>query len=218
MAQSRENAGCNITMSQTKRKRRSVPTQVRYEVDTSKNDFDEIITLPNPNDSGSDNSDSDAEWDEEVQEITYKLACKTDTKDQAKLEGNHDFCWADGEKRYPDVIEDNILSTESAKENIRDSEPVELFETFFSIEIKQYIIDACKDNDIDLQLQDSNTLIGIIIVTSFNKRKSQRDYWSTDLFISCDVISSAMSRKTFEEIKSRLKYSKAGDHDANDNA
>ena len=27
-----------------------------------------------------------------------------------------------------------------------------------------------------------------------------------------------MSRKTFEEIKSRLKYSKAGDHDANDNA
>ena len=56
------------------------------------------------------------------------------------------------------------------------------------------------------------------IVTSFNNRKSQRDYWSTDAFISCDVISSAMSRKTFEEIKSRLKYSKAGDHDANDNA
>ena len=57
-----------------------------------------------------------------------------------------------------------------------------------------------------------------IVVTSFNKRKSQRDYWSTDPFISCDVISTAMSRKTFEEIKSRLKYSKAGDHDANDNA
>ena len=37
----------------------------------------------------------------------------------------------------------------------------------------------------------------------------------TDPFMSCDVISSAMSRKTFEEIKSRLKYSKAGDHDAN---
>ena len=63
-----------------------------------------------------------------------------------------------------------------------------------------------------------NTFQGIIIVTSFNKRKSQRDYWSTGPFISCDVISSAMSRKTFEEIRSRLKYSKAGDHDANDNA
>ena len=187
-------------------------------MDTSKNDFDEIITLPNPNDSGSDNSGSDAEWDEEVSEITYKLACKTYTEDQAKLEGNHDFCWADGEKRYPDVIEDNILLKESTKKNIRDSEPVGLFETFFSIQIKQYIIDACKENDFDLQLQDLNTFLGIIIITFFNKRKSQRDYWSTDPFISGDVISSAMSRKTFEEIKSRLKYSKAGDHDANDNA
>ena len=76
-----------ITMSQTKRKRRSVATQVRYEVDTSKNNFDEIIMLPNPDDSGSDNSGSYAEWDEEVPEITYKLACKTYTEDQAKLKG-----------------------------------------------------------------------------------------------------------------------------------
>ena len=165
-------------MSQTKRKRPSVPSQVRYKVDTSKHDFDEIITLPYPDDSGCDNSGSDAEWDEEVPEITYKLACKTYTGDQAKLEGNHDFCWADGEKRYPDVIEDNILLKESAKKNIQDSEPVELFETFFSVEIKQYIIDTCKENEFDLQLQDLNTFLGIIIVTSFNKRKSQRDcYW-----------------------------------------
>ena len=97
---------------------------------------------------------------------------------------------------------------ESAKKNILDSEPVELFETFFSIEIKQYIIDACKENDFHLQLQDLNTFLGIIIVTSFNKRKSQRNYWSINPFISCDVISSAISRKKFEEIKSRLKYSK----------
>ena len=102
---------------------------MRYEVDTSKNYFDEIITLPDLNDSGSDNSGTDAEWDEEVPEITYKLACKTYTEDQAELEGNHDFCWADGEKRYPDVIEDNILLKESAKKNIRGSKPVELFKT-----------------------------------------------------------------------------------------
>ena len=53
---------------------------------------------------------------------------------------------------------------------------------------------------------------------SFNKRKPRSDYWSRDPFISCDVISSAMSRKTFEEIKSPLKYSKAGDREANENA
>ena len=74
-----------IAMSQTKRKRRSVPTQVRYEVYTSKNDFDEIITLPNPD----DNSGSAVEWDDEVPEITYKLACKTYTENQAKPHNNH---------------------------------------------------------------------------------------------------------------------------------
>ena len=59
---------------------------MRYEVDTSKNDFDEIITLSNPDDSGSDNLGSDAEWDEEVPEITHNLACKIYTEDQDKLE------------------------------------------------------------------------------------------------------------------------------------
>ena len=56
------------------------------------------------------------------------------------------------------------------KKNIRDSEPVELFETFFCIEMKQYIIDACKENGFDLQLQDLNTFLGIIIVTFFTER------------------------------------------------
>jgi len=187
-----------------------------YEVDTSENNFDEIITVPNPDDSGSDNSDSDADWNEEVANIIYREACKIYTEDQAKLEGNHEFYWVD-EKKYPDIIEDNIMLKKSMKKEIQDSEPVELFETFFSIKMKQYIIDASEENDFNLQLQDLNTFLGIIILTFFNKRKSQRDYWSTDPFLSCDVVSSAMSRNTFEKIKSRLKYSKAGDRDPNDN-
>jgi len=105
----------------------------------------------------------------------------------------------------------------SVKKKIQDSEPMELFKTFFSIEIKQYIIDASKENDFNLQLQGLNTFLGIIILTSFNKRKSQRDYWSTDPFLSCNVVSSAMSRNTFKKIKSRLKYSKPGDRDPNNN-
>jgi len=104
-----------------------------------------------------------------------------------------------------------------SEKKVRYSEPVELFETFFSIEMKQYIIDASEENDFNLQLQDLNTFLGTIILTSFNKKKSQRDYWSTDPFLSCDMISSAMSRNTFEKIKSRLKYLKAGDCDPNDN-
>jgi len=67
--------------------------------------------------------------------------------------------------------------------------------------MKEYIIDACKENGFDLPLVDLNTFIGIIIMSSFNKRKSQRDYWSTDLFLSYEVVSSAMARTKFEQIK-----------------
>lgn len=202
-------------MSQ-KRKRRSASSHVMYEMDTSNDTYDEIITVPNPEDSGSDTSDSDADSDDEVANITYREACKTYTEDQAKLDENHVFNWVEGDKKYLDNIEDEILLKESTKKKIRESKPVELFETFFSIDMKQYIIDACKENNFNLNLQDLNTFIGIIILTSFNKRKSQRDYWSTDPFLSCDVVSSAMSRNVFEEIKSGLKYSKAKDHNPSD--
>jgi len=104
------------------------------------------------------------------------------------------------------------------KNKIRKSEPKELFNTFFSIEMKEYIIDACKENGFTLSLVELNTFIGIIIITSFNKRKSQRDYWSTDPFLSCQIISSAMARSKFEKIKFKLKYSKAKDNNSNNKA
>ncbi|KAL7302631.1 hypothetical protein TKK_0004693 [Trichogramma kaykai] len=114
-----------------KRKRQSSPCHVSYEIDTSKKAYDDIITFPNPDVSGSDASDFDTYWGDEISDLTYK---KT----------------------------------------------------------------------------------RIIILTLFNKRKSQRDYWSTDPFSSCEVISSAMSSKKFEEIKSKLKYSKAKDQNSTD--
>lgn len=202
-------------MSQ-KRKRRSTASHVMYEIDTSNDSYDDIVTVPNPDDSGSDSSDFDADSGDEIANITYKEACKTYTEDQTKLEGDHVFNWVEGEKKYHDDLEDEILLKESTKKKIRESKPVELFETFFSTEMKQYIINACKENNFDLNLKDLNTFVGIVILTSFNKRKSQRDYWSTDPFLSCDVVASAMTRDKFEEIKLQLKYSKAKDQNHND--
>lgn len=63
---------------------------------------------------------------------------------------------------------------------------------------------------------DLETFLGIIILSSFNKRKSQRDYWSSDVLLSCDIVQQAMSRSTFEEIKSHLKYSTAKDNNPGD--
>jgi len=132
------------------------------------------------------------------------------------LEKNHQFNWKDGEKKYCSDLEDEILLNDSTKKKIRESEPIELFEVFFSTEMKQYIIDASKENDLHLQMHDLNIFIAILMVSSFNKRKSQRDYWSKDPFLSCEVVSSAMARDTFENIKSKLKYSKSDDNNSDD--
>ena len=90
--------------------------------------------------------------------------------------------------------------------NIQKSKPVELFKKFFTISIKEYIIEACKGNEFDLQLDDLNTFIGIIILSSINKKKSQRDFWSTDPYLSLEVVRSAMQQNKFEGIKSKLKW------------
>lgn len=204
------------------RKRPRSSCNVEYETDSSEDGVNENVMLPNPDNSGSDSSDSiydsDSESDLNIVNITHRKALKTYSENQTKLEKDHAFVWKDGEKKYADIPEEKILLPESVKNNIRESEPVKLFETFFSTEMKQYIIDACKENKYDLKLQDLNTFIGIIILTSFNKRKSQRDYWSVDPFLSCEMVSSAMSRDKFEEIKSKLKYSKTKDQDPNDKA
>uniref|UniRef100_A0ABD2XL62 Uncharacterized protein n=1 Tax=Trichogramma kaykai TaxID=54128 RepID=A0ABD2XL62_9HYME len=55
-----------------KRKRQSSPCHVSYEIDTSKKAYDDIITFPNPDVSGSDASDFDTYWGDEISDLTYK--------------------------------------------------------------------------------------------------------------------------------------------------
>lgn len=207
-----------------KRSKSSASLHAEYESDYSDSDSDENILIPNADNSGSDDSDSDcdsisdsdSEHEFTIPNITYKKACATYSENLDKLEKNHEFIWIDGEKSYPNTCEETILLSEATKKNIQACEPFQLFETFFSAEMKQYIIDASKENNYDLKLQDLDTFIGIVIFSSFNKRKSQRDYWSSDPFLSSEIVSSAMTRDKFEEIKSKIKYSKAEDKDPND--
>jgi len=108
--------------------------------------------------------------------------------------------------------------SDADKQKIKSMSPVELFETFFSEEIKKYIIHCTKLNEYNLTMSELNTFIGIIIMSGYNSRKSQRRYWSTDPHLGCEVIKSAMSRDKFETIKSKLKYSQTADEDKNDRA
>ena len=53
---------------------------------------------------------------------------------------------------------------------------VQLFELFFSIEIKKYIVEATKDNGYELDSETIDTFLGIIIFRIFNSRKSVHYY------------------------------------------
>jgi len=171
-----------------KRPKKSIFSFVECEIDTSNDNFDKVFVLPNPDDSGhSDDSGSDDEVYKELLSMTYREACKNYIEDQTKLEKDHEYNWIDGELCYPDVIDDNLLLTESQKKKKKDiqmCEPVQLFEKIFSIEMKRYIIETCTENKYILSLDNLNTFIGIVILSSINKKKSQRDYWSFDPFLS----------------------------------
>lgn len=97
------------------------------------------------------------------------------------------------------------------KENLVGKSPVELFELFFSKEMKDHILEASEENGLRIDLEDLDQFVGISIFSASNARKSFRDYWSTDELLHCDAVSKIMSRNKFLDIKSKLKTSKIAD-------
>jgi len=59
---------------------------------------------------------------------------------------------------------------------IRNVSFTQVFEYFFSAEIKNYIIENTAHNSYNLSLDELNKFLGIIIMSTFNVRKSQKDY------------------------------------------
>jgi len=69
-----------------------------------------------------------------------------------------------------------------------------------------------------MSLFDLDTFIGIIILSTFNKRDAIKDYWSTNPLLECPIVKSAMSRNDFCILKGGIKYSKHSDQDSSDPA
>lgn len=110
-------------------------------------------------------------------------------------------------------MKNNILLTKKIIKKNCQNTPTEIFELFFSEEMKKYIIDASTENNLNISMTDFNTFIGIVLLTSYNIRHNQFDYWSKDPLLKCEVVSSAMSRTKFLNIKFKLNYWKQNDQD-----
>ncbi|XP_058799929.1 piggyBac transposable element-derived protein 3-like [Phymastichus coffea] len=166
-----------------KRKKSFADQHELYESNDSDDDCAELIDLPNPDDSGDSDEESDNEdfhssnLDgniEDLSQYTCRKISKCYRDDQTKLENEH--------------MTGKITSSKRL------------------------------ENGYDLSKIDLNTFLGVIILSSFNERKSQREYWSSDPLLSCDIVQQAITRNTFEQIKSHLKCSKPADKNPNDKA
>ena len=130
------------------------------------------------------------------------------SKKQKLLEENHEYKWIDGEVKYIHDLKNKIYLSSDEKLKIKNMSKIELFELFFSAEIKDIIIEASINNNLELTHDKLDSFIGILIVSIFSSRKSIEDYWSKKDILSLSKVSSCMSRNDYRKIKSRLKFAK----------
>jgi len=97
------------------------------------------------NDKGNENNNE--EYSNKIYNIlSYKLIYEQYSPTQKNLENDHKYEWASGEKLYDKIPVNEYLLKESNIQKISSSSPTELFEMFFSSEIKTYILEASAEN------------------------------------------------------------------------
>lgn len=180
----------------------------------SENDFIQQL------DEDEDDEGSDEESSEDFQfpSKSYQQISSGYNNSQKKLETDYVYNWLPGEQKYDGKLKNEILLSDKDKKDISRSSLTELFEVFFSSELKEFIIRATKSNGYEMTEADFDKFLGILVFSSFNKRLSQRDYWSTNPHLRSEPVVSAMSRKQFEKIKSSLKFHRPEDENKEDKA
>jgi len=97
--------------------------------------------------------------------------------------------------------EEEIFLTDEQKHSFLGMNFIELFEIFFSEELKSYIIEATTENGYELSSAKFNVFLGVWISSIINSRKRERDFWSKNDLLRNDRIVSAISRNEFLNIK-----------------
>lgn len=96
--------------------------------ETEYEDQQEIVFLPNADDSG-ESKDGDTDTDElEFPNISYRTVLENYSESQKLLEPDHNYEWIGGEKIISGNLDDQLLLLNGTKSKIRNSTPVQLFE------------------------------------------------------------------------------------------
>ncbi|XP_066592950.1 piggyBac transposable element-derived protein 3-like [Prorops nasuta] len=209
-------------MSHPMAKRRKTSYIQNIEVEENENGNCNAFVIPQDDDSDDSDHCSESEnFDDQpknIRVLSYSQILNNYEENQSKLEPEYKYSWNNGEKTHNlNLTKENLLP-DKTKNFICKSSYAEIFELFFSLEIKNYIIESTRANSYELTLGDFDIFVGIIITSIFNGRKSQKDYWSRNELLGCPAIANAMSRNKFLEIKSKIKFSKSEDKSSDDRA
>lgn len=187
-------------------------------------EFEEFMFIPDANiddnvEEKSDDEMADEEDNCEVQDGFYQAVYDSYDSHQKLLEPNQTYEYVDGEcVSEPFSTEEKLFLTSEQKQSISELSKIDLFELFFSQEVKNYIIEATAENNYELGMERLETFVGILIFSIVNGRKHEREFWSTDEFFRSECVASAMSRNEYLDIKRHIKYSKQKDKNLNDRA
>jgi len=92
----------------------------------------------------------------------------------------------------------------------------ELFQIFFTDEMRNHILEATRENGFDLSSNSLNKFILVIMISIFNSCKSQSDYWFSKSVLGCPIVKKIMSKNEFRSIKRNIKFYKTKEKDMND--
>lgn len=163
----------------------------------------------------SDESDDDGYIDiDQIEGGSYEYVSDKYDDSQKLLEPDHVYDWVSGEHNIQSIdIQEDIFLSPNQKQEILGMRPVQLFEKFFSQDLKSHIIDCTLENGYALAPKNFNKFLGILIASVINSRKRERDFWSKNKLLRHEVIASALSRDDYLKIKKFLKFSKKSDKD-----
>ena len=98
--------------------------------------------------------------------------------------------------KHPDLVQATISNTfESTFSDMAE---------FLVNETNRYATENKNKPEFSVSMEEMMQFIGLIFLSSYNIRLSERDYWSTDPNLRCDAFCTAMSRNHFFEIKTVL--------------
>lgn len=138
----------------------------------------------------------------------YEFLYEKYNETQKLLEENHTYKWENGEEKYEFDLENKIFLSDDEKNKIASMTKAEIFELFFSKEVKNLILEATKENGLEIAADEFDGFLGILMAMINNMRKSERDYWSENDLLGFKEIRNCMHRNDYLRIKKHLKFAK----------